>query len=420
MKLTLITENNQILQQTAEKLNISIDELNKLLTDADPTGRKYKNYVLKLLLKQNIKLPEDTYRTREALENFIKYQRNLEVKDILKYNSLHELETTLEPYIGSVSKRQGGNNLNPSSIKGVELLGENDKYKIYKVTDAEALKDIGEGTKWCTRRSYPDCQAEYYIKKYAWIGVTYNNGKPLIQFTSNFDQIMDVNDEEIGTHESFRLILTDDYYDKMASNINNLKLTTNKFRTNQMIDAMAKQLAIAGNFNDKYIDVLSNSHGAMAIYTYYSKKRSPEYEDKSIKEIVHYMNEIDKINNGGESDNNLEHFEDKLDHIFRDGLNIYYMATGRQWNKLLEAAHSLGDLTYYKDLIRINGITNEGDGYSFNTDNMFGEKKVFVSNEELIQEGAGFKVPNVYKNIYYYSVLGHEMTFFKWLQGFNL
>jgi len=214
MKLTLIIENNQILQQTAEKLNISIDQLNKLVVDADPTGRKYKNFILKLLNKDNIRLPEDNYRVKETLENFIKYQRNLEFKDILKYNSLHELETALEPYIGSISKRQGGNNINPSSLPGVELILNNGEFKTYKVSDIESLKDIGEGTKWCTRRSYPDCQAEHYINTYNWIGVIYKDGKPFIQFTSDYSQVMDVNDEEVNFNIS-NLIPAPDLHDEV-------------------------------------------------------------------------------------------------------------------------------------------------------------------------------------------------------------
>jgi len=237
MKLTLITENNQILQQTAEKLNISIDELNKLLTDADPTGRKYKLFILKLLNKNDIRLPEDNYRIKETLNNFQKYQRNLAIKDILKYNSLHELETVLEPVVGSISKRQGGNNLNPSKLPGVELINQTDtnnnvvnnyldpnwdanaewswdgfvqdtvnNYKTYKVTDVESLKDIGEGTKWCTRRSYPDCQAEYYIEQYGWIGVIYKDGKPFVQFTPDYDQVMDVNDRAIDNKTIIDLV----------------------------------------------------------------------------------------------------------------------------------------------------------------------------------------------------------------------
>jgi len=206
MKLALIIENNQILQQTAAKYNISINELNKLVTDADPTGRKYKLFILKLLNKGNIRLPEDSYRVKETLTNFQKYQRNLDIKDILKYDSLHVLETALEPYLDSVSKRQGGNNVNPLSLPGVELIFDNGDVKSYKVSDIESLKGIGEGTKWCTRRSYPDCKAEYYIKQYGWIGVVYKNGKPFIQYTPDYEQVMDVNDSMVMDESLLRFI----------------------------------------------------------------------------------------------------------------------------------------------------------------------------------------------------------------------
>jgi len=195
MKLSLIIENNQILQQTAEKLGLELDYLNKLVTDADPTGRKYRLFILKLLNKNNIRLPEDNYRVKEALNNFIKYQRNLVIKDILKYDSLHGLETALEPFLGSISKRQGGNNINPFGLPGVKLLIDKGNIKTYQISDVESLKDMGEGTKWCTRRSYPDCQAEHYIEQYNWIGVIYKDGKPFIQFTPDYSQVMDVNDE---------------------------------------------------------------------------------------------------------------------------------------------------------------------------------------------------------------------------------
>jgi len=197
MRLTLITENNQILQQTAEKLKIPIDKLNQIVTDADPTGRKYKLFILKLLNKNSIRLPEDNYRVKETLNNFQKYQRNLEFKDILKYDSLHDLETAIEPFLGSISKRQGGNNLNPLSLPGVKLVLDRGEYQTYEVNDVEGLKDIGEGTKWCTRRSYPNCQAECYLQEYAWIGVVYKDNKPFIQFTSDYEQVMDVNDVKV-------------------------------------------------------------------------------------------------------------------------------------------------------------------------------------------------------------------------------
>ena len=207
MKLAIITEAIQGLQTASEKLDIPIEQLDQLLTDADPTGRKYKSYILKLLLKQNIRLPEDNYRIRKTLENFDKYQRNLEVKDILKYNSLHELETALEPYLDSVSKRQGGNNLNPLNLPGVELINSVDEYKVYKVSNAESLKDIGEGTKWCTRRSYPVCQAERYINTYRWLGVIYKDNKPFIQYTPDYDQIMDVNDLVVANKKILQLLI---------------------------------------------------------------------------------------------------------------------------------------------------------------------------------------------------------------------
>jgi hypothetical protein len=84
------------------------------------------------------------------------------------------------------------------NIPGAEVVLKYGQYTTVEVSDADVLKNLGEGTKWCTRGSYPECRAEDYIKKYYYIYIVFDGDKPIIQYTPDYSQIMDINDNPIS------------------------------------------------------------------------------------------------------------------------------------------------------------------------------------------------------------------------------
>ena len=183
------------------------EEVRSIILSCNPPGGKYADFIAKLWNNGGIRLPEDSTRLKQTLTNFKKYQPRLQVKDINQYKSLHQLETVLEPFHDTTSKRSGGLGFNPLTLPGVTKIGQAGEYYTVKVTDVDSLSKLGEGTKWCTRASYgKDCQAEYYIEQYGSISIIFKGDKPFIQYTPDFDQVMNVNDEQIDSHELINII----------------------------------------------------------------------------------------------------------------------------------------------------------------------------------------------------------------------
>ena len=166
--------------------------------------KDYINFVKKILNDSNFSfiVSEDTSRLLSALNKFttLRNKENINIeKDINKYNGLLQLEDVVSKFENFGSNRQGYLQYNPLSLKGVEAIKTlKDGSITYRVTDAESLKKLGVGTKWCTREDYNPCQAERYLKQYEQIYVIIKEGKPVIQFTPDLDQVMDVRDEQVS------------------------------------------------------------------------------------------------------------------------------------------------------------------------------------------------------------------------------
>ena len=119
MKLSIITEDNllliesyrQLLEKISTEKNIPIPKLKELIQQADPieTGSKeYSQFILKLFSRNNIRLPEDSYRVREAIKTFNRIKASLppEQRVINKFKTLHDLESACEG-VENISKTKG-------------------------------------------------------------------------------------------------------------------------------------------------------------------------------------------------------------------------------------------------------------------------------------------------------------------------
>ena len=77
----------------------------------------------------------------------------------------------------------------PLALEGVEVFEGSGPMVAFIVSDAESLKEMGEGSKWCTRGSFPDCRAEIYIRDNGPQIVVVYNGRLIAQFSSDLEQI---------------------------------------------------------------------------------------------------------------------------------------------------------------------------------------------------------------------------------------
>lgn len=192
MRLTIINETiEEQIKALSDRHNISAEEIIHL---AKSVGGKYSKFVLKLWYNNNIRLPEDGLRVKEALNSFQKHLSNISTKDIGRYNKLSEVENAVKLAIGENDKHIIDK---VSKIKG-EVIRKYKNFTTIEIKDEETLKKIGEGTKWCTRGSYPNCQANKYLEQYGKIYVVLRDDRPYLQYTPDFDQIMDVNDDEVN------------------------------------------------------------------------------------------------------------------------------------------------------------------------------------------------------------------------------
>ena len=195
MKLSLLLETVQDqIAELANKQSISPEEV-KRITKA--ISQKQWKYVLNQWYQGNIRLPEDSHRIKDTLAQFEEHKNLLTNKDTNQYKRLSDIESAINTALGKKEELHTAN----LNIPGVKIVNKAREYTTVEVSEADSLKILGEGTKWCTRESYPDCQAEAYLNKYDYINIIFKDKKPFIQYTPDYSQIMDVNDNKIEDNE---------------------------------------------------------------------------------------------------------------------------------------------------------------------------------------------------------------------------
>jgi hypothetical protein len=186
----------------AKKLNDNRPDLNyegiakellQHVIDADPDPKK-KNvgWLLKRISNREIILPEDSHEIHDILTRFVEQKRvgRLPEPDLNKH-TLDSLRDMLDQLGEVESKRQGGLGFDPSKMPGVEVYARGGPYIILRSTNPASLAEIGEGSVWCTRKSYgkDNSQAPYYLKRYGAIFTIFKDGKQFVQYTPDYSQI---------------------------------------------------------------------------------------------------------------------------------------------------------------------------------------------------------------------------------------
>ncbi len=134
---------------------------------------------------------------KEALKNFISVKEKLPEKDINKY-TIRDVSRNFSDANFMVLGNHPSTLLrvDPEDLAGTELVKDEGGVKTYAISSAEALEQIGLGSKWCTREDYPNCQASYYINTYGKTYVATMNGRLVSQWTPYADEMKDINNDD--------------------------------------------------------------------------------------------------------------------------------------------------------------------------------------------------------------------------------
>lgn len=138
------------LQKTQPQLISTLLPKLQHLTEADPSpSGEYSNWILNLLIKQNIDLPEDAEKLRELLETFhrVKQRLPLEFRDINKFKSYSQLRTTLLPLLPTL-KSVAELELEGNKLITTQLINKA-MYQLYEITSPEAASKAAKNSGWC-------------------------------------------------------------------------------------------------------------------------------------------------------------------------------------------------------------------------------------------------------------------------------
>jgi len=169
------------------------------LVEADPTSNnKYLQWIVNQYIKRSFRI-EDLNRVHNALSEFEKKKRSLEIKDINQYKSLADLEDAVEDIDQSVSKRQQKQEIKK---EGADVVAEGPDGVVIKLKTQEDACYYGAGTKWCTAAKNYNQFDEYNEEGplYVFLG---RDGRKF-QFHFESGQFMDERDREADLKEALK------------------------------------------------------------------------------------------------------------------------------------------------------------------------------------------------------------------------
>ena len=258
--MILETVTDQI-QALAQRNSISPDEVKSLCQQA---SQDYWKWVLKQWFDGKISLPEDVERVDGILSSFKSVLSRVpaDKRDIFKLKSLEEIGALIAPLSGVSSSKKSHK---ITGLPGVKLVNTNGPYETYEITDEESLKKIGEGTRWCTRGSHPECAAGEYLKTHGKIFTIFQNGRPVIQYTPDYDQIQGIKNDDVKDPALLALIPPPDPTNAISA-------------MNYAINVMKKRWPEAEPY------IMKDPKSANEYTTHVLKKRWPEAEPYIMKD----------------------------------------------------------------------------------------------------------------------------------------
>jgi len=125
------------------------EELKKiyLLSRDISNNHKFLDFLGKVISSGSVN--EDMMKAKIAIEKFIKYQKNLDKKDINQYDSLKDIDE-------AISKHENKIRREVKQIDGADIVYEDDRFTVVSPKTHEASCYYGSGSKWCTAAKSSD------------------------------------------------------------------------------------------------------------------------------------------------------------------------------------------------------------------------------------------------------------------------
>lgn len=127
----------------------SDEEIKKIFLlsrDISP-NHKFLNFIGKVAPREE--LEDNLMQIKIAIEKFIKYQDNLEEKDINKYDSLNDIKD-------AISKHENKIRREVKTIDDADVVYEDDRFTVVCPLNHKASCYYGAGSKWCTASRISD------------------------------------------------------------------------------------------------------------------------------------------------------------------------------------------------------------------------------------------------------------------------
>ena len=117
------------------------------------SNQKFLNFLGKVISPESVN--DDLMKAKIAIEKFIKYQKNLEEKDINQYGSLKDISD-------AISKHENKVRRDVKEIDGADVVYEDDRFTVVSPKTHEASCYYGAGSKWCTAAKSSDAHFMSY------------------------------------------------------------------------------------------------------------------------------------------------------------------------------------------------------------------------------------------------------------------
>jgi len=111
------------------------------------SNQKFLNFLGKVVSQNEI--DDDLLKAKIAIEKFIRYQKNLDKKDINQYNSLKDIED-------EINKHENRTRRDVKQVEGADIVYEDDRFTVITPKTHKASCYYGAGSKWCTAAKSSD------------------------------------------------------------------------------------------------------------------------------------------------------------------------------------------------------------------------------------------------------------------------
>jgi hypothetical protein len=199
-KLLAVMKNDTLLK---DKENV--DALIQEFVKADPTLKKgYIEWIARRYIDGNF-LSEDLERVKITLENFEKYKRQLEKKDINQYKTLADLDAVLDPLIQTGTSTKSGKETKREIKKaGIDTVFSTSAVKIIRLKTKEAAIFYGANTKWCTAATESTNYFNHYNNQGPIYIIFLDNGRKY-QLHCESQQFKDEKDIDVPKDQLFKI-----------------------------------------------------------------------------------------------------------------------------------------------------------------------------------------------------------------------